>query len=120
MKAAALSIALVACGAGQAPPLSNQAAGPVAADTRVEPATGGAAVLARLEQLADQMCRCPDRDCADQVIDAMTRWADELASIGAATPKVTSAQSARVEAVTGRITRCMSDVYRRRATILAP
>jgi hypothetical protein len=123
MKAAALSIALVACGAGQPaspPPLSNHASGPVV-DAAVDAPTGAAATLAKLGQLADAMCRCPDRDCADQVIDEMTRWAEELASAGEATPKVSSEQGAQAKAAADRISKCMADVYRRRTgSVLTP
>jgi len=70
MKIAALSLALVACGASQpaSPPLANHAAGAVA-DAGVDAPTGASATLAKLEQLADAMCRCQDRNCADQVMD---------------------------------------------------
>ena len=101
MKIAALSLALVACGASQpaSPPLANHAAG---------------------AQLADAMCRCQDRNCADQVMDEMTRWAEELASAGEAEPMVTSAQSAQAKAAASRISQCMSGAYRRRPGSIAP
>src|SRR5262245_27717512 len=90
MKAAVLAIALSACGAGQpATPLSNHASGPVV-DAAVDVPSGAAATLAKLNQLADQMCRCPDRDCVDRVMDEMTGWAHALADTGEDTPTVSS------------------------------
>ena len=83
--------------------------------------TGVAATLARLEQLADQMCHCLDRDCADQVVDEMTQWSQELASAGEATLQVNDEQSAQARMAKDRMSKCMADVYRRRAgSIPAP
>jgi len=112
-----LSIALVACGAHSPAPLSNRAT-VRSAETAAgapPPATAGvAATLARLEQFSDDMCGCPDRDCADRVVDDMARWAQDLASAGAATPRVNVAEDARAKAAADRVSRCMSAVYARR------
>jgi hypothetical protein len=116
MKAAVLSIALAACGAGQpaAPPVSNRTAA-VPADAAVDVALmGGAAAIAKLQQLADDMCKCPDRDCAEQVVDEMSRWAQDLASHDAA-PKVNMAQDEQARAATDRMSKCMIQVYQRRS-----
>ena len=116
-----LSVALAACGASQplAPPVSNRAAVvPVdaAADAAPDVAlTGAAAAIAKLQQLADDMCRCPDRDCADQVVDEMAHWAQELAQAGEATPRVNSAEDTQARAATERMAGCMSQIYRRHA-----
>jgi len=116
MKVAVWSIALAACRASQpAPPVSNHMLAP-SAEAPIDAAPrGGAAAIAKLEQFADDMCKCPDRDCADHVIDAMTQWAEDLARDGEATPKVNSAEDEQARAATDRMSRCMSDVYRRRA-----
>ena len=117
MKAAVWLLALAACGAGQpaAPPVSNRAAAAVPADAAVDVAlTGGAAAIAKLQQLADDMCKCPDRDCAEQVVDEMSRWAQELASNDAA-PKVNVAQDEQARAATDRLSKCMVQVYQRRS-----
>jgi hypothetical protein len=117
MRAAVLSIALAACRASQpsSPPVSNRAtAAPV--DAAVDVALGGgAAAITRLERFAEDMCRCPDRDCADRVVDEMTQWAQDLAQGGAASPKVSSAEDQQARAAADRVSRCMSDVYRRQA-----
>lgn len=117
MRAAVLSIALAACRASQPapPPVSNHVSAPVADAPADAALTGGAAAIAKLEQFADDMCKCPDRDCADHVLDAMTQWAEDLARDGEATPKVNSAEDEQAHAATDRVSRCMSDVYRRRA-----
>ena len=121
MKAAALWIALVGCGGGPAVPLSNRAAEPAGAvaggSGSAEPVvTGVAATLAKLEKFSDDMCGCANRDCADRVVDDMSRWAQELASAGAANPRVNFAEDARAKAATDRISRCMVAVYARRGT----
>lgn len=123
MKAAVLSIALAACGANQAaapPPVSNRViVVPPDAVARAAP-TGGAAALDKLQQLADAMCRCPDRDCAERLVDEMARWADEVASSGEGGPKVTGAQDEQARVATERMSRCMAEVYRRPAAHGAP
>ena len=123
MRAAVLSIALAACWASQPgpPPVSNHvavasASASASAEAPADAApAGGAAAIAKLEQFADDMCKCPDRDCADHVVDEMAQWAQDLARGGEATPKVNSAEDEQARAATGRMSRCMSDVYRRRA-----
>lgn len=117
MRAAVLSIALAACRASQPapPPVSNHVSAPAAEAPADAAPTGGASTIAKLEQFADDMCKCPDRDCAEHVVDTMTQWAEDLARAGEATPKVNSAEDEQARAATGRMSRCMSDVYRRRA-----
>ena len=83
---------------------------PVDAGAEAEPA-GAAATLARLRQLSDEMCRCPDRDCADRVVDEMMSWAQELAARNEASPRVNSAEGAEAQAATERMSRCMSAAY---------
>lgn len=116
MKAAALTIALVACAARAPEPLSNRTL-PAAAQPAPDapPAPGVGATLARLERFSDEMCGCPDRDCADRVVDDMSRWVHDLASAGAANPHVDVLQSARAQAAAHRVSRCMAVVYARRA-----
>jgi hypothetical protein len=114
MKAAALWIALVACGAAPQPPLSNHASAPVL-DAGTDAAPGGvAATLARLRQLSDEMCQCSDRDCAERVVDEMMSWAQELAIEDEANPRVNSAEDAEARAATDRMSRCMSAAYAKR------
>jgi len=118
MRAAALSIALAACAASPAP-LSNHAPEPAApvpaqAEARRDP-PGVAGTLARLERFSDEMCGCPDRDCADRVVDDMMRWSHDLTSAGEGSPLVSGVQGARAKAAADRVSRCMAVVYARRA-----
>jgi hypothetical protein len=114
MKAAALSIALVACAASQ-PPLSNHATEPPPeAEAPRDPSQRVAATLARLERFSDEMCGCRDRDCADRVVDDMMRWSHELTSAGEGRPLVSGVQGARAKAAADRVSRCMAVVYARR------
>ena len=124
MKAAALSIALVACAASppplsnhatEPPPLSNHATEPPAeAEAARASSSGVAATLARLERFSDEMCGCGDRDCADRVVDDMMRWSHELTSAGEGSPLVSGVQGARAKAAADRVSRCMAAVYARR------
>lgn len=123
MKAAVLSIAMAACRASQPapPPVTHRVpvthhapAPPVDAAVDAAP-MGGAAVIAKLEQFADAMCGCPDRDCADHVVEDMTEWAQDLAQAGEASPRVNSAEDGQARAAADRVSRCMSEVYRKRA-----
>jgi hypothetical protein len=118
MKAAALSIALVACAASQPVPLSNHATEPAApppAQPQRDPSSGVAATLARLERFSDEMCGCRDRDCADRVVDDMMRWSHDLTSAGEGSPLVNGVQGARARAAADRVSHCMAVVYARRA-----
>jgi hypothetical protein len=127
MRAAALSIALVACAATQPAPLSNHAMEPprqtepqaqaqAQAETPRDPSSGVAATLAQLERFSDEMCGCRDRDCADRVIDDMMRWSHDLTSAGEGSPLVNGVQGARAKAAADRVSRCMAVVYARRAS----
>lgn len=142
MKAAVLSIVLAACHPAPAPPPVSNHAPAVALAPAAEPSAeqgagsaesppdagpgagldaGSAAdTVARLEQFADAMCQCADRDCAERVVDDMSRWAQDLAASGQAMPKVTGAEDARARAATQRMTQCMTTVYKRRAGSAAP
>jgi len=131
MRAAALSIALAACAASQ-PPLSNHATAPVALSSRAteppppapaqrDPASTVAAALARLERFSDEMCGCPDRDCADRVVDDMMHWSHDLTSAGEGSPLVNGVQGARAKAAADRVSHCMAVVYAQRpASSAAP
>lgn len=138
MKAAVLSIALAACHPASGPPPVSNRAPPVALPPAAESAAGQSAnsgepapdaaldagsaadTVARFEQFADAMCQCTDRDCAERVVDDMSRWAQDLADSGQAMPKVTGAEDARAHAATNRMAQCMADVYKRRAGSAAP
>lgn len=132
MRAAALSIALVACAASQPPlsnhapepPLSNHVAEPeppAQAEPPRDPSRAVAATLARLERFSDEMCGCPDRDCVDRVVDDMMRWSHDLTSAGEGSPLVNGVQGARAKAAADRVSRCMAVVYAQRpASSAAP
>jgi len=116
MKAAVLSIALVACAARSPEPLSNRTHPPAAEPTPAEaPPPGVAATLARLDQFSAEMCSCPDRDCVDRVVDEMSRWVHELATAGEANPHVNVLEDARAKAAAQRVSHCMAVVYARKS-----
>ena len=116
MKAAVLSMALVACAARSAEPLSNRVRPPATEPAAAESQPPGvAATLARLDQFSDEMCGCPDRDCVDRVVDEMSRWVHELASAGEANPHVNVLEDARAKAAAQRVSHCMAVVYARKS-----
>jgi hypothetical protein len=86
----------------------------------VDVATGSAAVVARVEQLADEMCKCPDSDCVDRVMDHMELWAHGQVLAGEGAPTLTMAQMTQVMDAKDRLSGCMASAYRRRARFTPP
>jgi hypothetical protein len=75
-----VAVLLVACGSGQpattSAPLTNTA--PPAPPDAPSPSRKEQA-FAALQRFADGMCRCTDVDCAQQVSNDMSDWAQEQA-----------------------------------------
>jgi hypothetical protein len=73
---------LVACGGKEPPPAtppSNVVAVPDAGPPDAAPLTGIALVVATFSGFRDDMCKCVDKACADEVQDRMTKWSMKMA-----------------------------------------
>lgn len=112
MRAVLFVILVAACGGGQQgapPPAVSNVARPAPVDAAVDaPTTGMAAVLARLDQFAEAMCRCPDKACAERQAEELTKWGTEMSKVDHASEKMTEADTKHAEATTRRMTDCMA------------
>lgn len=135
MKTALLLLALAGCG-GSRPPTSSAApapaaSGPAAAPAadpapeqpaqRTVPASSGAgsaapaspaAVRARLQQLADDMCACKDTACARRVSADLARWGSEVERANGG-QIMTQAETEQIMPITERLATCMSNAMAR-------
>jgi hypothetical protein len=59
---------------------------------------------------ADAMCACTTKQCAQDLTDDMTKWAQDAAKTPQSSQKVSEADSKKMEAIGMRLGECMSDV----------
>jgi len=109
-----VAITLAACGSttpAPPPPISNvapRAPGDAAVDAAP---TGNAAVMAKMSQFADDMCKCSDRACAELVSQQMIKWEYEMTKSSGEPPKMSEPDMEEMVAVAQRLSKCMTDVY---------
>jgi hypothetical protein len=65
------------------------------------------ATLKRLEGFTDEMCRCSNTQCAQQVSDSMTKWSVEMAKEWKNPPKVDEETTKRATEIGTRLGNCM-------------
>ena len=99
--------------ANQAPPApvaapAPPAPTPAAADDDANPSAEQA--IARMAAFRDAMCKCTTKQCAEDVVEALTKWGQRMArEAGAhAMPKITEDETRRMAEVTETMTRCMT------------
>jgi hypothetical protein len=69
---------------------------------------GGGEYLAKMTEFKDQMCKCTDRACADNVTAAMTKWTTDNAKAGADKNATASEEDTKkMTAVTEEMSKCM-------------
>lgn len=70
-----------------------------------------AAVLKRMLGFRDEMCRCPDKRCAEKVAEKMTAWSIEMARAHTGSDGLVTAEIEReLSAVSEAMTKCMTRV----------
>jgi hypothetical protein len=114
MKTVLFAIALAACGGSQPqpspPPATATAPGDAAVDaSRADPA----ASLAKMSQFSDEMCKCVDRECAERVTEAMTRWAQEMVTRHSDEVTMSDSDTRRMAQISERIATCVTDAMMR-------
>jgi hypothetical protein len=71
-----------------------------------------AEVFSRFALYADQICSCTDAACAQQVSDAMARWAESLPlALKQRPPDLTEAQKKQMMEIATRMTSCMTKLH---------
>ncbi len=104
-------VALVACGGKEPPPptpVSNVVIVPDAGppDARLDDVE---VVLATMASFKNDMCKCPDKACADQVQERMTKWATEMAQAAGdrVPPRMSDDAAERMTAIGQEYGECM-------------
>jgi hypothetical protein len=71
---------------------------------------GGGEAIAKMADFKDQMCKCPDKACADKVTEAMTKWNQDMAKEGGDkdASKLSEEDAKKVAAISEELTKCMS------------
>jgi hypothetical protein len=68
-----------------------------------------AAALAKLTAFKDEMCKCKDATCADDVMGRMTKWTQEMSKAGKE-PKMSKADEEKGVAIGKDLAACMMTV----------
>lgn len=98
-----------------APPESVKAEPPAAPPIATNTAEADAdikAALTKVKTLADDMCACKDKACADKVTTELTSWGEAMAKkyVGKQEPEPNEAQKKELEAHATRLGECMMKV----------
>jgi hypothetical protein len=72
-------------------------------------ADGGAAnAMAKMQEFADEMCKCKDAKCAQDVSDKMTKWGQEQSKNQKEPPKMNEADTAKAQEIGKKMGECMT------------
>ena len=66
----------------------------------------GAATIAKLEEIRDQMCKCADKVCTDKVNEEYAKWGQAQAKASGDKPAPTAEDAKKASAVMEDITKC--------------
>jgi hypothetical protein len=70
---------------------------------------GAGDAIAIMSSFRDQMCKCTERVCADNVTEKMTRWGQELAKEAGSNPTpLTEEDTKKMVVVSEEMTKCMT------------
>jgi len=109
----AMMAVTLACGSTTPtpPPISNVASrAPV--DAAVDAAlTGTAALMAKMSQFKDDMCKCADRACADLVTQQISQWGQEMAKSAGDQPKMSEPDMKQMAAISEELAKCMTKLF---------
>jgi hypothetical protein len=68
-------------------------------------------VIAKMQQLADDMCQCRDRQCTERVVDEMMKWSQDQAR-SVKPPRLSEQDMRRAEKIGLRMGECMGRAIR--------
>ena len=71
---------------------------------------GGAAgeAMAKMKEFRDEMCKCKDAKCAQDVSDKMTKWGAEQSKTQKEPPKMNEADTAEAQKIGKEMGECMT------------
>jgi hypothetical protein len=64
--------------------------------------------MAKMQEFADEMCKCSDAKCAQDVSDKMTKWGQEQAKNQKEPPKMNEADTAKAQEIGKKMGECMT------------
>ena len=67
-----------------------------------------AAAMSKMKEFRDEMCKCKDAKCAQDVSDKMTKWGQEQAKGAKEPPKMNEADTAEFQKVGKEMGECMT------------
>src|SRR5215213_6162118 len=68
---------------------------------------GAAAAMAKMAEFKDEMCKCKDAKCAQDVSDKMTKWGEEQSKTQKEPPKMNEADQKKASAIGEEMGKCM-------------
>ena len=68
---------------------------------------GAAAAMAKMTEFKDEMCKCKDAKCAQDVSDKMTKWGEEQSKTQKQPPKMNEADEKKASAIGEEMGKCM-------------
>jgi hypothetical protein len=68
---------------------------------------GAAAAMAKMTEFKDEMCKCKDATCAQEVSDKMTKWGQEQSKNQTQPPKMSDADQKKAAAIGEEMGKCM-------------
>ena len=64
--------------------------------------------MAKMQEFADEMCKCKDAKCAQDVSDKMTKWGQEQSKNQKEPPKMNEADTAKAQEIGKKMGECMT------------
>jgi hypothetical protein len=69
--------------------------------------TNATAAMAKMAEFKDEMCKCKDAKCAQDVSDKMTKWGEEQSKNQKEPPKMSEADQKKASAIGEEMGKCM-------------
>ena len=70
-------------------------------------ADGAGAAMAKMTEFKDEMCKCKDAKCAQEVSDKMTKWSQEQSKNQKEPPKMSEEDTKKAAAIGEEMGKCM-------------
>jgi hypothetical protein len=115
----ALAVAIAAChGHDQATtpapapaPVANSAPPPASPTLEAELTPAPDDPMAMMQLFSDQVCACHDKPCADDVVDHMVAWGQEMAQKSTnKTAAVAKEDAAKIASLSEKLARCLTAI----------
>lgn len=113
MKRAVVVALLSACWRSSSPPVAptaEPAPAPVAFRAGAQtPLTEAEQAMQAMEEFTERFCACTDAQCAQTVVDDLTRWSQDMARRGSEPPKLSEDDARRAAEIGERMGQCMQN-----------